>query len=124
MKKSQESYRSEKQITRKGVSTKMAIVSYTTEELNKMKSETDLKRVLAMADEDILYDGDSPDLSPLIAAGKVKITRRGRPPTPQPKEKMTIRVDATALRALRSTGRGWQTRLSNQIAEWALSAKR
>jgi uncharacterized protein (DUF4415 family) len=102
----------------------MAIVSYTTEELKRIKSETDAARVLAMADEDILYDEDSPDLSPLIAAGKVKIMRRGRPPVQQPKEKVTIRVDAAALRVLRSTGRGWQTRLSNQITEWALSAKR
>jgi uncharacterized protein (DUF4415 family) len=100
----------------------MAIVSYTTEELRKMKSETDLKRVLAMTDEDILYDEDSPDLAPLIATGEVKITRRGRPPAQQPKEKVTIRVNAAALRALRSTGKGWQTRLSDQIAEWALSA--
>jgi uncharacterized protein (DUF4415 family) len=102
----------------------MAIVNYTTEELKKMKSKTDLNRVLAMTDADIIYDEDSPDLTLLIAAGKVKITRRGRPPVQQPKEKVTIRVDAAALRALRSTGKGWQTRLSNQITEWALSAKR
>ncbi|MDR1028097.1 MAG: BrnA antitoxin family protein [Clostridiales Family XIII bacterium] len=98
----------------------MEIVNYTTEELKEMKSETDLKRVLAMTDEDILYDEDTPNLTSLIAAGKVEISRRGRPPVQQPKEKVTIRVDAAALRALRSTGKGWQTRLSKRIAEWAL----
>jgi len=97
----------------------MALVSYTTEELKKMKSETDWKRVLAMKDEDISSDEDSPRLSELIVKGRITRTvRRGRPPVAEPKEKVTLRMDAAALRALRATGKGWQTRLSDQISKW------
>ncbi|MDR1728426.1 MAG: BrnA antitoxin family protein [Acidobacteriota bacterium] len=101
----------------------MAFVSYTTEDLKKRKSKTDWQRVVAMRDEDIAYDEDSPSLATLLASGEVKIVRRGRPPVPEPKEKVTLRVEASALRALRATGKGWQTRLSDQISKWALPAK-
>jgi uncharacterized protein (DUF4415 family) len=101
----------------------MAIVSYTAEELKNMKSETDGERVLEMTDDDIVIDADCPNTIELLTSGRGKIVRRGRPPVAEPKEKVTIRVDASALRALRSTGRGWQTRLSNQISEWAMTVK-
>jgi uncharacterized protein (DUF4415 family) len=102
----------------------MATVSYTTEELKKMKSETDWERVLAMTDDEIPRDEDSPTLSALRDAGKdVRVARRGRPFAAEPKEKITIRVEASALRALRATGKGWQTRLSNQISKWATTVK-
>jgi uncharacterized protein (DUF4415 family) len=101
----------------------MAIVSYTTEELKKMKGETDRERVLSMTDDDIMRDKDSPDTIALLASGRGKVIRRGRPPVAEPKEKVTIRVEASALRALRSTGKGWQTRLSDQISKWAMSGE-
>jgi uncharacterized protein (DUF4415 family) len=102
---------------------KMAIVSHTTEELRKMESETDQERILAMTDDDITIDEDCPDTVALLASGRGKISRRGRPPVSEPKEKVTLRIEASVLRALRATGKGWQTRLSNQISEWTLSAK-
>jgi uncharacterized protein (DUF4415 family) len=102
----------------------MPIVSHTTDELKQKKSKTDRERVLAMADDEIPFDEDSPTLSSLLAAGReVKIVRRGRPPVAEPKEKITIRVEASALRALRASGKGWQTRLSDQISEWAGTVK-
>jgi uncharacterized protein (DUF4415 family) len=98
----------------------MAIHRYTTEELKKKKSATNWKLVTATKDEDISYDADSPSLDALLASGEVKVQRRGRPPLDEPKEKVTLRLDAATLRALRATGKGWQTRLSKQISEWVL----
>jgi uncharacterized protein (DUF4415 family) len=43
----------------------------------------------------------------------------GRPRKETTKELVSIRIDAHALNALRATGAGWQTRLSEHIAEWA-----
>jgi uncharacterized protein (DUF4415 family) len=101
----------------------MAIHRYSTEELKKMESSTNWERVTAIKDKDISYDADSPSLETLLASGEVKMQRRGRPPLAEPKEKVTLRLDAVALRALRATGKGWQTRLSEQISEWVLSSK-
>jgi len=100
----------------------MAIVRYTSEELDLMEDQSDIERVLSMKDEDIPHDADSPTLSELLASGKeVRTVRMGRPPVAEPKEKVTIRVDQAALRILRASGKGWQTRLSEQISKWVAS---
>jgi uncharacterized protein (DUF4415 family) len=99
----------------------MAMHRYTTEELKKKKSSTNWELVKATKDEDITYDADSPSLDTLLTSGEVKVIRRGRPPLAEPKEKVTLRLDAETLRTLRATGKGWQTRLSEQISEWVLS---
>jgi uncharacterized protein (DUF4415 family) len=36
----------------------------------------------------------------------------GRPPAENPKERISLRVDADVLETFRSTGRGWQTRMN------------
>ena len=41
---------------------------------------------------------------------------RGRPPKAQPKVPVTIRLDASIVRAFRATGRGWQTRINDILA--------
>lgn len=43
---------------------------------------------------------------------------RGRPPAAVVKERITIRFDADVLEALRSTGKGWQTRVNDAMREW------
>lgn len=43
------------------------------------------------------------------------IAKRGRPPVEQPKEKVTIRLDADILASLRASGAGWQTRLNDAL---------
>jgi uncharacterized protein (DUF4415 family) len=92
----------------------------TREEIEKMESETDWKRVLSMNDEDIVIDEDCPDVAKLISQGKAKAIRMGRPRKDTPKELVSIRLDVRVLNALRATGSGWQTRLSEHIAEWAM----
>lgn len=43
---------------------------------------------------------------------------RGRPRLASPKEMVSIRYDAEVLRAFRSTGEGWQTRMNEALKDW------
>jgi uncharacterized protein (DUF4415 family) len=95
----------------------MISVKYTSEELKKMTSKTDLDRVLSIKDEEIQYDEDSPDIGAAIEAGTMK--RRGRPLRPDKKVPVSVRLEPDVLALLRSSGPGWQTKLSNAISEWA-----
>jgi uncharacterized protein (DUF4415 family) len=44
-----------------------------------------------------------------------RIVRRGRPPLPNPKQAVKLRLDADVLAAYRETGAGWQTRLNEDL---------
>ncbi len=44
-----------------------------------------------------------------------KIIRRGRPPLPNPKQAVKLRLDADVLDAYRKTGDGWQTRINTDL---------
>lgn len=44
-----------------------------------------------------------------------KVARRGRPPLPNPKQAVKLRLDADVLAAYRKTGRGWQTRINADL---------
>ena len=59
-----------------------------------------------------------PDLVGAHAAAQMLKPRRGRPPSPQPKEHLNIRLDADVVRSFRQTGAGWQTRLNDALREW------
>ncbi|MDR1453105.1 MAG: BrnA antitoxin family protein, partial [Candidatus Margulisbacteria bacterium] len=76
---------------------------------------------------------DSPDLTdsdnPELAAEYFRKAKRpGRPKKEFRKELMTLRVNHFVLRFLRSSGKGWQTRVSDWISEGvrsgALGARR
>ena len=44
-----------------------------------------------------------------------KLVRRGRPPLPNPKRAVKLRLDADVLAAYRRTGTGWQTRINADL---------
>ena len=44
-----------------------------------------------------------------------RIVRRGRPPLPNPKQAVKLRLDADVVAAYRRTGRGWQTRINTDL---------
>jgi uncharacterized protein (DUF4415 family) len=44
-----------------------------------------------------------------------KVVRRGRPPLPNPKRAVKLRLDADVLAAYRKTGAGWQTRINTDL---------
>ena len=55
------------------------------------------------------------------AAREMLKPKRGRPPSPAPKEHVNIRLDADIVQSFRRTGDGWQTRLNNALREWLSS---
>jgi len=48
----------------------------------------------------------------------------GRPKSPAPKERVSLRLDAKVLTAYKSTGPGWQKRIADTLAREAPKAKR
>lgn len=52
------------------------------------------------------------------------LVRKGRPPKQGPlKQPTTIRLDADVLTALRASGEGWQTRVSDAIGKLVRAGK-
>ena len=46
-------------------------------------------------------------------------TRKGRPPYEKPlKQIVSLRMDIDVLEGLRSTGKGWQTRINAIMRDW------
>ena len=50
--------------------------------------------------------------------------RRGRPVQDSHKQPVTLRLDPDALAVLRATGKGWQTRAAQVLADWAKTHSR
>lgn len=86
------------------------IVKYTTEELKEMarrgKTKSDWKRVKAMKDEDIIVDGDSPEITAEMWRKAVVIDRR------LPKKNITLRIDPEIIDWFKARGKGYQTRMN------------
>ena len=53
-----------------------------------------------------------PHAQPLTASQLKAMRPMGRPPIANPKAPLTMRIDADMLEALRTSGRGWQTRVN------------
>lgn len=49
--------------------------------------------------------------------------RRGRPRSPAPKERVSLRLDQDVVAAYKATGHGWQTRINETLAN-ALGLRR
>lgn len=60
---------------------------------------------------------DAPELShdQLAKARIGSPARRGRPPLPNAKQAVKLRLDADVLQAYRAGGTGWQTRLNDDL---------
>lgn len=48
-----------------------------------------------------------------------KLISRGRPPSPQPKEPVSLRLDHDVVAHYRGTGRGWQSRINAALRKVA-----
>ena len=44
-----------------------------------------------------------------------KLVRRGRPPTPNPKRLLSLRLPPEVIAAWKATGPGWQTRMADVL---------
>lgn len=73
------------------------------------KSRTDLKRLKAMKDAEILIDKDAPEWTPDMFARA--IVRKGLEPA-RTKSLLSLRVDSDVLAWFRAQGRGYQSRMN------------
>ncbi len=54
-----------------------------------------------------------------VAAKELKQAKRiGRPPLQNPKQRVSLRLDANIVAALRARGKGWQTIANAALREW------
>ena len=67
-------------------------------------------------------DDDNPPLDAAFLAG-MKPSQRGRPRLEAPKVEVKIRLDATTVNYLRSTGPGWQTRVNAALGQLMANGK-
>ncbi len=69
-----------------------------------------------MSDEEIANDRPFSEALPELGAA-MEQARRGRPPSENPKQMVSIRLDRDLVTALRASGRGWQTRANEILRE-------
>ena len=66
---------------------------------------------------DFVWDGQNEDERPLSKEEMKTAIKRGRPKAEVTKKSITIRLSNDTVTYLRSTGKGWQTRLDNKLHE-------
>ena len=49
---------------------------------------------------------------------QLRPVKAGRPPSYNPKERITIRLSPDVVKAFRASGSGWQTRMDAALKEW------
>jgi len=49
---------------------------------------------------------------------QLRPVKAGRPPSDNPKERITIRLSPDVVKAFRASGSGWQTRMDAALKEW------
>jgi uncharacterized protein (DUF4415 family) len=71
--------------------------------------------IAAMSDKDAkpLTEAQWEDVKPKL--------RRGRPSVAQAKILVSLRFDVDVIDGMRSTGRGWQTRVNQVMREWVMA---
>ena len=89
------------------------IVRMTVEEIDKVLTPDMVKAMIANAK---VSKDDNP-FTPEEWWAKAEYPNRGRPKKEQPKEVVNIAFEQKDLTYLRSTGRGWQTRLRKYIEQ-------
>ena len=112
----------------------MAVRSFTIEELEKMPSRTDWKRVDALTDEESIRAAEAdPDNPPLtddqlarmrpakeVIPEIVEAYRERRGPHKTPlKVPVSIRLNPEVVEYFKSQGEGWKTQISNILREYA-----
>jgi uncharacterized protein (DUF4415 family) len=65
----------------------------------------------------IAADPDTFELTQDVLAHMQPLRRVGRPRLENPKELMTMRVDADVLQSIKASGEGWQTRVNALLRE-------
>ncbi len=102
--------------------TKRRIKRYSGETLRAMRvrgdDRTDWAKVRGMSDTQATRNAKSdPDNPPLGQSDfrRAKAVRRGRPRLESPKQQVTLRLSPKVLAYYRAKGRGWQTRIDDDL---------
>lgn len=83
---------------------------------SRRSSGSDLARVDAHAIQPHEYD-ELPELTDdMLARGQV-VNKGGRPPSPNPRQLISIRLPRDVIERWRATGPGWQTRMADRLSE-------
>ena len=74
-------------------------------------------------------DPDNPEITAEEAARMIPHAefmkrQRGRPKLENPKERVTLYVDAEVVSEFRASGNGWQTRMNNVLRDWVVAHKK
>lgn len=69
-----------------------------------------------LTDEEFAKMRPAAETAPEIVAAYRRT--RGRPPKPETKRALNIRLDGEIIDAFKSTGNGWQTRINEALKEW------
>lgn len=90
---------------------------------NTLKTRTGKQLILPSDQEDLeIGKGllEDPDTFELNAEQfrQLRPVKAGRPPSDNPKERITIRLSPDVVKAFRATGSGWQTRMDAALKEW------
>ena len=95
---------------------KERITRVTTEEARRLKDETNYARLDAMTDDDIARAVESdPTMAPI---GSIDWDKASLVIPPTAKDVITLRLDHDVLEWLRSTGKGYQTRINQVLRAW------
>lgn len=57
-----------------------------------------------------IYKGDK-----LVRSATGTLKSMGRPPSPNPKRQVTLRLDPDVVETFRATGKGWQSRINAEL---------
>lgn len=92
------------------------IATYTREDLNKLPSKTDWKRLKTLTDEDIAKAAaDDPDAAPIdLDWSDAELW------IPVSKKAVSLRIDKDVLEFFRTSGRGYQTRMNAVLRQYMM----
>ena len=96
----------------------MAIVRYTMDEIKKLQKthdKTDWERLRNMTDDDIVYDEDSPMLTPDERKEFRRVNPVGRPKQAETLTGVYIRLEPHTIERIRASGPGWQKRFRENV---------
>lgn len=104
---------------------KQKIKHYSGESLRAIRARgedrTDWAKVRGMSDaqatRNARSDADNPPLN-RREFSRAKVVRRGRPRLENPKKQVTLRLSAKVLAYYRAKGRGWQTRIDEDLKKF------
>lgn len=71
--------------------------------------------------QEAIYPRKTDWLAPKIENGTLQdaLNRRGRKPSANPKQLLSLRLDAEVIEFFRKTGKGWQTRINSELRKIA-----